>query len=184
MHEVYDELRSALHTIWNRRWIALATAWGVCILGWLLVASIPNKYESKARIYVSGNSALTRQMGVTSDSKAAIARVRQTLTSAVNLEKVVRETELGSRIATQQEMQGAINGLGRNVKIRSMEDNLFEISASVGRGDLTEAQNANLAQEVVAKLLDIFRQSNVQGERTETAQTLVFLDQAQRCQTP
>ena len=33
MQEVFDELRSALHTVWNRRWLALAVAWGVCILG-------------------------------------------------------------------------------------------------------------------------------------------------------
>ena len=26
MQEVFDELRSALHTVWNRRWLALAVA--------------------------------------------------------------------------------------------------------------------------------------------------------------
>ena len=33
MQEVFDELRSALHTVWNRRWLALAVASDVCILG-------------------------------------------------------------------------------------------------------------------------------------------------------
>jgi uncharacterized protein involved in exopolysaccharide biosynthesis len=38
--------------VWNRRWLALAVAWAVCLLGWLVVAMIPNTYESRARIFV------------------------------------------------------------------------------------------------------------------------------------
>ena len=33
MNEVFEELRAALHQVWNRRWIALGVAWGVCVLG-------------------------------------------------------------------------------------------------------------------------------------------------------
>ena len=35
MAGLYDELLVLLHGIWSRRWIALAVAWGVCMLGWL-----------------------------------------------------------------------------------------------------------------------------------------------------
>jgi hypothetical protein len=33
-------------------------AWAVCLLGWLVVALIPNSYESKARIFVQLDDAL------------------------------------------------------------------------------------------------------------------------------
>ena len=33
MNGIYDEVRIALHAIWTRRWLALAVAWGVCVLG-------------------------------------------------------------------------------------------------------------------------------------------------------
>ena len=49
MNGLYDELRIAVHSVWNRRWLALAIAWGVCLLGWLVVSLIPASYESSAR---------------------------------------------------------------------------------------------------------------------------------------
>ena len=45
MNGLYDELRIALHSVWTRRWMVLAVAWGICILGWLMIAMIPNMRE-------------------------------------------------------------------------------------------------------------------------------------------
>jgi len=50
MNGLIEELRAALYTVWSRKWVALAAAWGICLVGWLAVAAIPNTYESKARI--------------------------------------------------------------------------------------------------------------------------------------
>ena len=52
MHAIYEELRIALHLVWRRRWLALAVAWGICLVGWLVIAFVPNSYESRARIFV------------------------------------------------------------------------------------------------------------------------------------
>ena len=53
MNGLYDEIRVAVHSVWTRRWLVLAVAWGICILGWLAVASIPNRYDSRARLALS-----------------------------------------------------------------------------------------------------------------------------------
>lgn len=91
MAGLFDELRVLLHGIWNRRWIALAVAWGVAMLGWLGVALIPNSYQSKARVYVNTQSLLEDRMGITQvQSQQDLDRLRSTLASAENLEKVVR----------------------------------------------------------------------------------------------
>ena len=41
MNNLVEELRTALWAVWNRRWLALGVAWGVCVLGWLVIALIP-----------------------------------------------------------------------------------------------------------------------------------------------
>jgi polysaccharide chain length determinant protein (PEP-CTERM system associated) len=177
MNEVFDEFRSAIHSIWHRRWLALAVAWGVCVLGWLVVALIPNSYESKARIYVQLDDVLSQQIGIAGGGAQEIQRVRQTLVSAVNLEKVIRSTKLGETVQNQRDMEGAIGGLTEKIAVKSEEGNLFELTATIGRGDLSDAENAKLSQDVVQKLIDIFREENIAGNRGEVANTIVFLDQ-------
>jgi polysaccharide chain length determinant protein (PEP-CTERM system associated) len=177
MNNIYDELRSALHTIWHRKWLALAVAWAVCLLGWLVVGMIPNSYESKARIYVKLDDVLSDVTGVQTSNKRDIERVQQTLTSAVNLEKVIRGTPIGSEITDPKQMEGAVLGLGRKIKIESQKDNLFEITASYGDGGNSDAANAKIAQAVVQKLIDIFREENLAGNRGEMSSSLSFMDQ-------
>jgi polysaccharide chain length determinant protein (PEP-CTERM system associated) len=177
MNEVFEELRAAAHSVWAKRWLVLGVAWGVCLLGWLAIAMIPNKYESRARIYVQLDDVLTDQLKIANGGKDEIARVRKTLAGAVNLEKVVRATELGKGIASQREMDRAVADLALNVKVESLEDNLFTITALVGKSKLSDAENARLSQDVVQKLIDIFREENIAGNRGEVADTIVFLDQ-------
>ncbi|QYJ06190.1 XrtA system polysaccharide chain length determinant [Qipengyuania flava] len=177
MQEVFDEIRSALHTVWNRRWIALAVAWGVCILGWLAIGLIPNSYESRARIYVELEDVLSEQLDISGDGKQAITKVRQTLVSAVNLERVVRNTKLGEKVATDTEMQSAVENLTKNILVESEQDNLFQITATVGKSSFSDAENAALAKDVVQNLIDIFRESNIAGNRGDVADTIAFLDE-------
>ena len=46
MDGLYSQIRIALHQVWRRRWLAAAVAWGVAVLGWLVIALIPNSYEA------------------------------------------------------------------------------------------------------------------------------------------
>ncbi len=178
MTNIYDELRSALYSVWHRRWLALGVAWGICLLGWLVVAVVPNSYESKARIYIQLDDVLSEQMGLGhGDRKNDIDRVRQTLTSAVNLEKVIRGTPIGADITSPKAMESAVLSLGKKVKVESDQENLFEITASYGDGSNSDAVNAKIAQAVVQKLIDIFREENLAGNRGEMSTSLTFLDQ-------
>jgi polysaccharide chain length determinant protein (PEP-CTERM system associated) len=177
MNALYDEALSALHSVWNRRWLALAVAWGVCLAGWLAVAMVPNSYEAKARIFIQLDDALAEQVGIgIADKKRDIERVRQTLTSAVNLEKVIRSTRLGDSISSPKEMEGAVAALGKQVTIVSTQDNIFEITAKSGRRSLSDAENAKLAQDIAQKMIDIFREENLSGGRGEMTETLEFVN--------
>lgn len=178
MNNIYDELRSALHSIWHRRWLALAVAWAVCMLGWLVVAMVPNTYESNARLYVQLDDALSEVTGVgVGNRKRDIDRVQQTLTSAVNLEKVIRSTAVGEEITTPKQMEAAVLGLAKKIKVENVKDNLFEIKAEFGDGSRSDAENAKIAQDIAQKLIDIFREENLAGNRGEMTQSLDFMNQ-------
>ncbi|WP_086607678.1 XrtA system polysaccharide chain length determinant [Erythrobacter donghaensis] len=176
MSEIFDELRAALWSVWHRRWIAIATAWGVCLLGWLVVSMIPNSYESKARVYVNVEDYLSKQLGIAGNSKEQIAEIRQTLSSAKNLEKVITSTRLGEGITERGALDAATAELEKKVKVTSEQDNLFEITATIGRSDLSDAENAVLARDVVQKLLDIMREEYVIGSRTGISTAIGDLD--------
>ncbi|MEP3051628.1 MAG: XrtA system polysaccharide chain length determinant [Erythrobacter sp.] len=177
MSEIFEELRAALYSVWHRKWLALAIAWGVCLLGWLIVAMVPNSYEARARIYVDVDDVLSEQLGIAGDGKQEITRVRQTLASAINLEKVVTSTRLGEELTERAQVEAAIEDLSENVTVKSEQDNLFEITATVGKGDLSDAENAVLARDVVQRLIDIFREEHIAGSRVEVSDAIASLDQ-------
>lgn len=169
MNSLYDEFRIAVHGVWNRRWLALAVAWGVCLLGWLVVAMIPNKYESKAQIQVRTQSMLSDQVGITQqDQRKNIQQLGQTLISSDNLEKVIRGTDLGATIVTPAEMAGKIEGLRANIEVKPEQDDFFSIAVKQPSG--------KLARDVVQKLIDVAEDDNIAGDRKETSQTLRFLN--------
>ena len=170
MGSLWDEFRAALHAIWMRRWVALAVAWGVCLLGWVVVSQIPNQYESRARIFVQLRPILpTDGIAAAQQQQKDIERVRQTLTSAVSLEKVVRGTDLARTVATDRDVADRIAGLQTAIKLTAQQDNLFEISVTASSG--------RLARQIAQKLIDIFVEENLADNRDQTSQSLGFLDQ-------
>ncbi|MEA3016482.1 MAG: protein tyrosine kinase modulator, partial [Sphingomonadales bacterium] len=86
MDGLYEQLRVAAHQVWRRRWLAVAVAWALCVLGWLAIALIPNSYESRARVFVQVQSILPEQIGIgPAERQNQMLRLRQTLTSTANL---------------------------------------------------------------------------------------------------
>ena len=170
MGGLWDEIRTALHGVWQRRWIAVAVAWGVCLAGWLVVSQIPNQYESRARIFVQLRSILPGEgIATQQEQQKDIDRVRTTLASATNLEKVVRGTDLANTVATDRDVADRVAGLQKKIKITAQQDNLFEITAT--------ADNGKLSRTIVQKLIDIFVEDNLGTIRDEASQSLQFLDQ-------
>jgi polysaccharide chain length determinant protein (PEP-CTERM system associated) len=167
---LYDEILVGIHGVWKRRWMALAVAWGVALIGWLVVSMIPARYESQAKIVVQSSTLLPDTVGITStDRSRAVEQVTQTLTSAVNLQKVVRATDLGKNAKSDDEVAAIAGGLSKKIEITSKQDNLFEIAA--------EAPEPRLARQIVQKLIDLFVDGSLSGGRIETGQALRFLDQ-------
>lgn len=170
MNGIFEEVRIAVHAIWMRRWLALGVAWAICLLGWLAVSQIPSRYESRARVFVQMRSILPAgaDPGAMGDQQRDVDTVRQTLTSALNLEKVVRGTDLAKTATTDRQIADRAAGLQNSIKITAQQDNLFEI--------VTAAATPKLASSITQKLIDIFVETNLSGDRTQNSQTLQFLE--------
>ena len=181
MDGLYEQIRIALHQVWQRRWLAMGVAWGVCLLGWLVIALVPNSYESRARVLVQTQGLLPAQMGITpAERQNDLIRVRQTLTSTANLERVVRRTDLNSQVRSDRDLAREVEKLRERIKIVDQQDNLFEITATSDVPGFSNAQNARTANAIVQSLLDLFVEENLAGDRTETGQSLAFLDEELR----
>lgn len=181
MDGLYDQLRLAMHQIWRRRWLAVAVAWGMCVLGWLVIALIPNSYESKARLFVQMQSILPSQIGITPDERQnQLLRLQQTLTSNENLVRVVRRTDLNSLVASERDLAGEVSRLRSRIQVVAHPDNVIEIKAVSNISGFSNAQNARTAAATVQGLVDMFIERNVAGDRRESGQSLQFLDEEVR----
>ena len=171
MNGLYDELRIAVHSVWNRRWLALAIAWGVCLLGWLVVSLIPASYESSARIMVRPQTVLSEKVGITAgERRKAVEQLQQSLGSSANLERVVKGTDLGRTVVSEAELGSAISALRPNIAVKAdpTNESVFSITAM--------HKSPRLARDIVQKLIDIAEEENIAGDRAETSKTLKFLD--------
>ena len=181
MDGLYEQIRIALHQVWRRRWLAVGVAWGICVLGWLVLALIPNSYESRARVFVQLQTILPNQVGITpAERQNDLVRIRQTLTSAENLERVVRRSDLNAQIQSERDLAREVEALRQRIQVIAQPDNMFEIVATSNVSGFSNAQNARTATAVVQGLLDLFVEGNLADDRTETGQSLTFLDEELR----
>jgi polysaccharide chain length determinant protein (PEP-CTERM system associated) len=175
MNEIYQQILAILHGMWRRRWYALAGAWVVSAIGWGVVAKIPDKYESSARIYVDTETMLRplmKGLAVDVNILAQISVMQRTLLSRPNIEKVIRMTDLDLQATTDLDMQKLVKELSENIRISFQGANLFRISY--------ENEDPQLAKRVVQSLLTIFVEGNLGASRKDLAGARRFIDEQLR----
>src|SRR5665213_1654977 len=87
--------------MWRRKWYAIAVAWAVCVVGWVVVSRMPDQYESLARVYMNSDAALTpllRGLTVDNDIDQRIDQMQRTLLSAPHMKKLIRMTDLDVQV--------------------------------------------------------------------------------------
>ncbi|MCB2101287.1 MAG: hypothetical protein KDE22_10485 [Rhodobacterales bacterium] len=175
MNETLTRIMAMIPAMWRRRWLMLATAWVVCLLGWAVVAFLPDKYESSARVYVDTDSLLRpllRGLAVETDTMRQIDVMQRTLVSRPNLEKVARMTDLDLSVTTIAETEELLNRLRSDIKVQSQRNNLFAISY--------RHSDPQMAQKVVQALLTIFVEGNLGTNRKEMDTARQFIDEQVR----
>jgi polysaccharide biosynthesis transport protein len=181
MTSLYDQILSTLYSIWRKRWYGLATMWGICLLGWAIIAYIPDEFEATARIFVEVNdSPINRPGEFNSEANTLkqVDRVRRTLISRPNLEKVIRRTDMDLRTSNDSEMEKTIDELLKNITIKSQGDDLFTLSYRADDSSLSDPERASLAKRVVQALVDLFvEDTGAKGGRDTKDLGIQALDQ-------
>jgi polysaccharide chain length determinant protein (PEP-CTERM system associated) len=157
-----------LHAIWRRKWMTAFAAWAICIVGWTVIAMMPSKYESSARVYVDGDGLLgplLRGITVEVDPAQQLDVLQRTLLSRPNLEQLIHMADLDSRARTNADKEALIRALPESIAIKPQTKNLFTISY--------DDTNPTVARNVVQALLTIFAENT-------TGQTRQQMDNAQR----
>lgn len=173
MEAIYTEIRIALYAIWRMRWLALAVAWGFCLIGWLMVMRVPAAYESSARIQVQVKSLLGD--GSEGDLQKNVDLVRQSLTSTEILKRVVKVSN-GERPLTSTEGQSLIGALRGGISITAQGEDLLELKTRISLPGVSEQQTAHIVRNVTQKLIEIFVSENLIAGRANNADALSFLD--------
>ena len=155
MYELLAFIQNELRGAWRFRWTAVACAWAICALGWLVVYSLPNIYEARAQVYVDAESRLAEVMGQVGVSPGVGSRVfvvRQAMLGRPQLERVAAETGFDQRARNEEEEETLYEGLRDNIEVTtgrtSQSSNLYTISF--------EDSDRRMALEVVQTLLDTF----------------------------
>jgi polysaccharide chain length determinant protein (PEP-CTERM system associated) len=171
-----DELRAQLRRysvgIWRHRWIAVAIAWLICIVGWAGVSTIPNSYEASARLYVDADQILTpllRGLALDNSLGNQIEVLQRTLLSRPNLEKLISKTDLELTIRGPADLERLVADLENSIHIVPQTKNLFTITY--------RNQTPQLAHDVVNTILNIFIESKIGNSRSDMENARVFLDQ-------
>src|SRR5690606_17921469 len=177
MTSIYDQIVTLLYMVWRKRWYGLAAMRLVCLVGWGIVAAIPNQYEATARVVVDTNTVLPRLVGtVNANIYRQVDIVRRTLVSRPNLEKVIRRSDLDLTVQDEAGMERLIADMMKNISVREQGGDLFTLSYTSGNPDLTDAQNAAVAKRVVTNLINIFVEGNMEGSRESYNETRQFID--------
>jgi len=151
----------------------VAAAWIVCILGWLVVFSLPDSFESEATVYVDTTSALRPlldKLTVGNDVMSRVELVTTALLGRPQLEKVARETDLHLRASTGPEMDQLIFNMRNRIDIENnprVEPNVYVIRY---RDEIAQS-----AQDVVAAMLNIFVEDSLGANRQDTQNAQSFL---------
>ncbi len=161
--------------MWRYRWLAMTCAWIVCVIGWITVYDIPNKYAARAKVFVDAQSRLANiveTIGVAPGVAARVFVVRQAMLGRSELEKVAAETGLDLRAQTDEERDSLITGLTEKITISSGRRNeardLYTITF--------EDRDRDMAVAVVKTLLDTFVEDVLEMKEQGSEEVTGYLD--------
>jgi len=180
MHELIRQLVTYVRGVLRYRWWLLGAAWVICIIGWPIIANMPDQYQASARVFVDTHSLLKpllRGLAVQTDEEHRIKLMTKTLLSRPNLEKVARMTDLDLKAKTPEEMDQLLDGLHKDMKFKGAGgrgrgrggDNIYTIGYA--------NEDPELAKLVVKSLLTIFVESNLGDTRKDQDTAHQFLEQ-------
>lgn len=161
-------LRS-LNGLWRRRWLVIAVAWAAALLGWLAVWLIPDKYESRAQVFVQTETILEPVLnGFTArpDYSRRVEVMRLQLLTRPNVEEIIlrsgldKTIEARSPLERRAKMQGMVDWVAGQINIESPREMYFIISY--------KNSDPKIARAVVDAVLNMLIEQDLGASLTES----------------
>lgn len=171
MNDLLYQIPLYAASLWRKRWYIVAVGYVICLSGWATIAMLPDRFESKARIYVDTDSILSpllRGISVEGNVAQQVDYMRQTILSRPNIEKLIKMTDLDLRLGTPESKEQFIAAVVRRISVSGGGRNIFNMSF--------HDRNPEVAQQVVQSLLSIFVESNVGSARSDIEKARLFIE--------
>ncbi len=173
MDQLIAQVTTIARGMWRRRWIGLAVAWGVAVLGILMLMRTPDRFEATARVYVDTKTVLKplmRDLTVEPDIDQTLQLLARTLITRPNVELLMRKSNLEKPGMKPAEREVVIERLMREIKLSSLgRDNVFTFSYR----DTSPVQ----ARQMVEYLVSLFVQSDLGAKQRDVDAARGFIDQ-------
>ncbi len=172
---LYEQALAYARRLWRYKWLSIVLAWLICAVGWPIVALIPPKYESSARVYVNADQLLTpllRGIAIEDNTLRQVEFLQRTLLSRPNLEQVVHlsDLDISSRAKNSaSDREELLRRLALEVSIKPQTANLVTITY--------RDRDPVVAKNIVQALLTVFAENSTGGNRKEMENAKRFLDQ-------
>ncbi len=156
---------------WQRRWWGVAAAWALCIVGWIGIATLPNQYETTARVYIDADAVLTPLLkGISAETSMTdqIDLLQHMLLSRPNLEKIITKTDLQLETHTQTDMEQMVARLEKSIKVNAQTRNIFSIAF--------RNTDRQLSYDVVQAVLASYIENHATDNRDDMEKASSFLD--------
>lgn len=171
MNDVWREVREHIFGMWRRRWLCLATAWALMVVGSLVVALLPNRFDASSRIYVDTESLmgpLLKGIAVQDDLSQQLRVMQDTLLSRPNLMSVIRSLDLDLTVQSDVDMERLLDRIKSRTQVELSGPNIFTITYR----DNDPVQ----AKDVVQSFLTIFVENNIGKDRADMESAQSFIE--------
>lgn len=172
LHAKLYQLRHLLSGVWLKKRQVTYIAVTLCVIGCVLVAMMPNKYESTAKVYADTKSLLKpllQGMAVHGDSDEEVRVMAQNLLSRPMLESIARQSGLHLKYATPESYEVFLVNFQQQIQLTgSRKQNLFSISY--------QHNDPKMAKKVVELTLQNFVDATVGQSRQENDSATDFLN--------
>jgi len=182
MQELLERLLDEVRSAWRFRWIGLAVAVVVAVLGWVVVFALPDRYEAYASVFVDSRTALRpglQGLTVEQDINVQLNYVRQSLLSGEQLQKIARDSGvLPAGESDPRKVASILDGFAKhvvlNVRSAGNQQNNERDAGSVYSFDY-EGKSRAEALKVIQTVQEAFIEQTLGGKRAGTQSAQEFM---------
>jgi polysaccharide chain length determinant protein (PEP-CTERM system associated) len=175
--QIRDEVASA----WRYRWYAVMLAALMALVGWLLVFSLPDRYEALASVFVDTRSSLKpvlQGLTVDQDIDSQLNFVRQSLLAGPELQRIAREGGVVPPGLDARSEEALVSDMSRRIAISVHNASGNDEDRNAGSIYRVVYQDRNRARSlrVVGILLDTLVTQTLGGKREGSQNAQQFLE--------